>query len=180
MTKQPESSPWVYAAFGQICIGLPIGVVISVLAVNERGWLLEKVLRNNVLGLVIFGVYFFMMGVLRLKDMYFATEPRETVLKFFSIPDWSLRNGGISLGLAVGALCKNAGLDGAGFTLFAVFFILAGGLFLKFQNEIGRSIPVGDSKTRREVVLLSVMSLVIGAVSLAKAWCLACSCGVNL
>lgn len=176
MSNTKESPRWASIVW-PIAMWISIGIAIAVLDMSD--WLLTRRLGSEILGSVTFGVYFFVLGVLGTKGLYSDTRLLQKLLGSVSVPKWVFKVGGTLLGLAIGALYKNASMYFGSFMFYALLFLSAGWLFYQFEIEIKKGTRDSDRKTRRNVIFLSSISIALGSVSLVNVWRLVCSCGIS-
>lgn len=172
--KKGWSLPTLYAAFGFI-----LGLAFSLLGQNIGGFLLDAVLKNSLLGFLLAGSYFFLLGVTGLVGLHsMDIAPFKQAVRNVSIVNWMASIFGVTVGLAISALCKVSEMSALGFLLFAAIFGGFAWVIYRWETDIFNASPDADKKLKKEVTLCSAASLVVGSVVLSLAWVDVCQCHI--
>lgn len=174
MDRENWGLPALYAVFGFI-----LGLSFSLLGQNIGGFLLGAVLKNSLLGFLLVGSYFFLLGVAGLVGLHsMDTAPFKQAIRKVSVVNWMASIFGATVGLAISALCKASGMYAVGFLLSAAIFGGFAWVVYRWETDIFNASPNGDEKLKKEVTLSSAAALVIGSVTLCLAWVDVCQCHI--
>lgn len=158
-------------------IGMLIGFSVVLLG-HKADWLMTSVFKNNLLGFLLFGSYFFLLGIAGLVGLYFDMAEFKKMVREHSIVNSIAVIVGLLLGFFMAALCKKNGMYAGGFLFADVVFAGFGWMIYSNEVDICNGCPSGDEKMKRNVTLLSATALVIGSVTLSFAWVDACQCKI--
>lgn len=172
--KNSSSLPVLFIALGFI-----LGLTFSLLGQNVGGFLLDAILKNSLLGFLLAGSYFFLLGVtglvgLHTKDIAFFKQAINKV----SVVNWMASIFGATLGLAISALCKGSGMYALGFLVFALVFGGFAWVIYRWETHIFYASPDGDEKLKKDITLYSAASLASGSIILTVAWIDVCQCHI--
>ncbi len=157
-------------------IGLPLGFSFAILNIHAGEIFLRLVLKNTVLGLLLFGAYYVILGIAGLAGTQCDVTVLKKTLNYLSVPKWMSMITGTLIGISIAALCKNSGISAFGILGFASIFLGFAWLSRDYEIEV-----LGDAREGKNLsfraLFSPVLSLLIGAIALCSAWHKICSCG---
>jgi uncharacterized protein YacL len=155
---------------------IPLGFGITLINVTAANIFLEVVLRNTVLGLTLFGLYYVPLGIAGIAGIYIHDlEKLEKWIDTLSAPKWMSRISGVLFGITLAALCKKTGINASQLLLCALIFLGITWMVRAYELEV-KGKREGEN-LRLRAWLAPITSLAIGIIAFCIAWYKVCSCG---
>jgi hypothetical protein len=158
-------------------IGVPLGLGVTLYSIDATNFLLEKILKNSVFGLITFGSYYMLLGISTIAaEHHLDDEELKIWVVRLSVPKWMSLISGVLVGISIAALCKSSGINAIGMLIFAGIFIAITWMVRAYEIEVTGESREGKN-LRLRAWLAPITSLIVGSIAFCMAWHEVCSCG---